>query len=210
MKPATGIGLAALALAAAGLYLHRGGPGPDVQSAHDGLGAGAGKIPGSTLPRAEHAARVEEQLRDAGARAASKEPQADPFGDAHQAAAVVALATNDPNVTRSRIGNLIMTLDTAVSAAKAQAKTPTDTEMVGFYADALDAYRDGLQFWELRRFADRPGQNSELDALAAKYDIQPVKAISYTATWQTYPDAYLKIWALANAATTKGNELYDH
>jgi hypothetical protein len=209
MKLATGIVSVAMALIAVGLYLHRGGPGPDVQSTHDGLGVGANKIPGSTLPRADHVARVEEQLRDAGARAASKAPQADSFADAHQAAAAVALATNDPHVMRSTIGNLVMTLDTAVSAAKAQAKTPTETQMVGFYADALDAYRDGLQFWELRRFADRPGQNSELDALAAKYDIQPAKAISYTATWQTYPDAYLKIWAVANAATTKGNELYD-
>jgi hypothetical protein len=209
MKAATGVALIGLVLLAAALYLHSSESGSEVTSARPGLGADAGKIPGTTWPKPELIARVEEQLRDAGAQAAPGIVQRDAFDDSHQAASALALATQDPNVTRTAMGNLIMTLDTAVSAAKAQAEGPTEARMIGLYADALVAYRDGLQFWELRRLADRPGQNSELDTLAAKYDIQPVKSISYTATWQTYPNAYLKIWAVANAATTKGNELFN-
>jgi len=208
MRPATGIALGVLALLALGLYLRGSDPGTDVAPGRTGVGA-AGKIPGATLPSAERVSRVQEQLREAGAPAASRDAQADPFADAYQAASAVALASNAPNVTRAAMGDLVMTLDTAVSAAKAQARTPTEMQMVGLYGDALVAYRDGLQFWELRRFADRPGQNSELDTLAAKYDIQPVKAISYTSTWQTYPNAYMKIWAVGTAAATKGNELYN-
>jgi hypothetical protein len=80
--------------------------------------------------------------------------------------------------------------------------------MVACYADALAAYRDGLQFSELRRFAVKPGEDSSLDELAAKYGIHPVNRVSYAATWEEYPNAFSTIWAAGDAAAAKGSALF--
>jgi hypothetical protein len=126
----------------------------------------------------------------------------------YQAATAVAAATEDSEMTRTRIATLVPTLGKEVSIAKPLAKTPVEVQMVAFYSEALEAYRDGLQFWELRRFANRRGRSAPLDALAEKYGIQPVTTNSYLSTWQRYPNAVSKIWAVGNAATTKANVLY--
>jgi hypothetical protein len=211
---ATGIVSTALVLVATALYLHSRDAGNDTTSQPARLGAGVTKGPEGAWPRMERTVRVEERPGQAGVAPAEPTKPADAqvdqrtFGALYQAASALALATGGPNVTRAALRDLVESLETEVSLAEARAKTPTEVQMVGLYADAIVAYRDGLQFWDLRRFADRPGESDPLDALAAKYGIQPVKKISYTATWEGYPNAFSKIWAVGNAATAKGSALY--
>ena len=212
---ATGIVSTALVLVATALYLHNSDAGNDSTSASARLGADVSKGPEGAWSRMGRTARVEEGLGQAGVAHAEPTKPADvqvdqrTFGALYQAASALALATGGPNVTRAAVRDLVDTLGTEVSVAEARAKTPTEIQMVGLYADALVAYRDGLQFWDLRRFADRPGESDPLDALAAKYGIQPVKKVSYTATWEGYPNAFSQIWAVGNAATAKGSALYN-
>jgi hypothetical protein len=216
MKPITGaVVLTALVLVAAALYRFSGDRDNTTTPAPTTLGARFPKAPGAAWSNMERAGRVEERLdRAAGAPAVPPPPQdvqvdQRTFDALYQAASALALATDGPNMTRSGVRDLVAALETELAVVQGQAKTPTEIQMVGLYADALVAYRDGLQFWDLRRFADRPGVNASLDALAVKYGIQPVGKISYTATWQSYPNAFSKIWAVGNAAMVKGNALYN-
>jgi hypothetical protein len=130
------------------------------------------------------------------------------FSALYQAATAVEAATRDSDLTRSLMSSLVDTLEKQVLLAKPQAKTPVEVQMVGFYAEGLEAYRDGLQFWRLRRFANQQGSSASLDALAVKYGIQSVTIHSYLATWQSYPDAVFTIWHVGNVATAKGTALF--
>jgi hypothetical protein len=130
------------------------------------------------------------------------------FAAVYRAATALARANDAAQVTRSGLDAQLDRFADEVAAATARAHSASEMQLVGFYADALAAYRDGLQFWALSRFADRPGQSAALDALAAKYGIQPGSKISYTAAWQSYPNAFGRIWAAGDAAAAKGSLLY--
>jgi len=212
MRLATGIIVTALLLVAAALHLH-GGDNTD-----NGVAAPVRVVdvePGAAWPKMKRPAKVEAHFGAAEQRQAEAAPPADvsidqqKFAAVYQAASALALASDGPNLTRSALREQLTALETAASVAAAQATTPSEVQMVGFYADAAVAYRDGLQFWELRRFADQPGESAALDALAEKYGIQAARKISYTATWQGYPNAFAKIWAVGNTAAAKGSALYN-
>jgi hypothetical protein len=129
------------------------------------------------------------------------------FGPLYRTASQLAIATQRSDMTRGGIESLVDRFAAEVSVAKPV--TPAEVQMVALYTEALEAYRDGLRFRELRRFVDRPGNREALDALAAKYDVRPESRLSYTAAWESYQNVFPKIWAVGNVAATKAAALYD-
>ena len=195
-----------LGLAVAALYL-RGGDGEGDTT------AAAGRVDHAPAPSWTKVGRTtHEEQAPAGDVAVN--PSQDilvdqqRFASLHAAGSALTLANAGPNLTRDQLSDLVATLDAQVTSARRSAHTETEIEMVAFYTDAVAAYRDGLQFWELRRFAKQPGENRSLDELAAKYGIQPVRRISYTSTWEEYPNAFSTIWAAGDAAAAKGSALF--
>ncbi len=197
-----------LGLVVAALYLRGGDGGGDTTAA-------AGRVDHAPAPswtkvgRTTHEGQAPAPAGDVAVNP-SQDVQVDQqrFGSLRAAGSALTLANAGPNLTRDQLSGLVETLDAQVTSARGLAHTETEIEMVAFYADALATYRDGLQFWELRRFAKQPGEDRSLDELATKYGIHPVRRISYTSTWEEYPNAFSTIWAVGDAAAAKGSALF--